>query len=76
MLDNCKAIRCTHSRQKCVDVFLFVLKIKFYFQNVYCIEFIKEVKRRKFGSKLKIMSTRTKRFRQIKDYDSDVKFDT
>lgn len=76
MLDDCKAIKCTHSRRKCVDAFSFVLKMKFHLQNVYCIEFIKEVKRRRFGSEVKTMSAWKKRFRQIKNYDADVKLDT
>ncbi len=73
MLNDCKAIKCTHSRWKCLDIFSFVLKMKFHLQNVYCIELIKEIKRRRFNSEVKIISTRRKRFRRIKNRDSDVK---
>ncbi len=76
ILTDVTVSQCSHSRSKCVETFSFILKMKFYLQNVYCIEIIKEIKRERFDSELKIMSTRKKRFRQIKNHDQDVKLNT
>lgn len=72
-LDSCKAIKCSHSRLRCVKAFLSVLKIKFYLQDIHCIKFIKGVKRWRFSSKVKTMLAQRKRFKQTKDNNSNIK---
>ncbi len=48
----------------------------FHLQNVHCIKFIKKIKRCRFNSKVKTMLTWKKQFKQIKNYDADVKLNT
>ena len=55
MLNSCKAIRCIHLRWKCINIFLFILKMKFHLQNIHCIELIKDIKRYRFSSEVNIM---------------------
>ena len=75
MLDGCKATKCSHPRQKCVDAFPSVLELKFHLQDVHCIEFTKGIKRRRSTSGVDTMSPRRKRARIGKDRDPDVKVD-
>lgn len=75
-LNDCKAIKCLHSRLKCVDAFQFVLKMKFHLQNVHCIDFIKDIKRRRSDSEVKFEPDRRKRSRRTKNHDLNVKLET
>lgn len=75
-LDDCKAIKCPHSRLKCVDAFQSILEMKFHLQNVHCIELIKGIKRRRSSNEVEFEPNWRKRSRRIKDYDLDVKLET
>ena len=74
-LDGCKALKRSHSRSKCVDVFPSVLELKFHLQDVHCIEFIKKIKRRKFESEENTLPARKKRPGKIKNHGPDVKLE-
>lgn len=75
LLDDCKATKCTHPRQKCIDAFPSVLELKFHLQDVHCIELTKGIKRRRSTNQADTMPARRKRSRMSKDRDPDVKVD-
>lgn len=75
LLDDSKATKCTHPRQKCIDAFPSVLELKFHLQDVHCIELTKGIKRRRSTNQADTMPARRKRSRMSKDRDPDVKVD-
>jgi len=54
-LAGCKATKYPHPRPKCVEDFTSILELKLHLQDVHCIEFTKEIKRRRSDSEEETM---------------------
>ena len=75
-LDDCKATKCIHPRQKCVDAFPSVQELKLHLQDIHCIELTKDVERRRSNGEVNATPARRKTSGKSEDHDPDVKLDS